>query len=113
MIQLNDDNFNSTLSSLFREGKTAVVFYGSPNCPDCKKTMNNYKSIDTYSNKAFYFYVDMTECWIPENKYPELDSLTQYPKTMIFNGSFSDVEFRQGEFTVENFNEFQNSDKNS
>lgn len=107
MTELDDNNFDSTLSTIFQEGKTAVVFYGQPNCQACHKTFDNYTKVKKeLSKNTFFYYVDFTKCWIPESRYSELQKFNEYPKVLIFNGTFADVDFREGLFTEEDFRKF-------
>lgn len=113
MIELDDNNFDSILSTIFREKKTAVIFYGQPNCAACHETFANYNTVKDkveLTNNIHFYYVDFTKCWIPENRYYELQYFDYYPKVLIFKGSFDNVDFREGAFKIQDFNNILNGD---
>ena len=113
--KLDNDNFDSTLTSIFEGGSVAVVFYGTENCFNCQQTIDNIYFVLGKGNDSntFFFHIDALECWIPEERYSEISEMMEYPRTIVYHGSFVDPDFYEGVVSIERIKEFQNLSQKS
>jgi thiol-disulfide isomerase/thioredoxin len=116
MIELTDTTYHSFIEKFFQEnpGHPLVVFYGSPSCDGCKKTLENYhsfvKSMEGKQTVEFAF-MNYTINHVMDRDYGEFYNMYEYPKTVIFNGSLEDKEFMQGVVTLDKMLEIQKNVK--
>lgn len=103
MKALTNENYLNILNSHFKKSETVVcAITSSLTCPNCKKNKQNIiKFFETYENsKLKFYYVEYAKYDILQD-YPEFDSLTYYPKTVVFYGNWKDTEFYEGVLTEE------------
>lgn len=119
MKRLDDTNYEKHLTKIFENGvhgTPTYVFYGSPSCEACKKTMENVRTfvMKMQGNSiSMFHYVNMLESSMPEKMHYEIHQLNEYPKTVVYFGNFSNTQFLEGVVTVEKMKEIENLAKKS
>ena len=102
MIELHDTNYQEILNNHFNEKKTVMVFITVPKCENCNIMRNNIIEFlnNQESNDYAFYYVDYTKTSLFQN-YSGLYPLLEYPKTIVFYGSWADMEFLEGVISIE------------
>lgn len=102
MIELTDATYKEFVEDFFRNNKKPlVIFYGSPNCINCKKTIEFYNEFVTqHANVIEFAYMNYTLNHILDREFGEFYNMYEYPKTVIFY-NMEDKDFMQGLVTVD------------
>ena len=101
MHEITDITYRDILTNDFHNGKTVVVGIStSIMCANCRTTKSNIESlIKKYpKNNLEFYYVDYTKYDILQGYY-QLNPFVDYPKSIVFYGSWEDKDFMEGVIT--------------
>lgn len=107
MTPLTDTNYKDVLNSHFESGEIVVCgITPTSNCSQCaanQKTAELYMEKNPVNNIRFCF-VDYSKYDILNNYY-QLHDMIQYPKIIVFYGSWDVKEFIEGVLTLDKLEE--------
>lgn len=98
MIELTKNNYEQVLNDCFNRNKTALVGIATPGCKNCEITQSNISQFQSIYpiNELEFFFIDYSKGENILQHYIELYPLLEYPKTIVYYGSWNRREFLEG-----------------
>lgn len=115
MIPLTDKNYMDVINEFFLKKETVII--GITPTLSCSVCLQNKDNLEKFfkinpETKINFCFLDYSKYDVLQN-YSELNSMTCYPKIIIFYGSWDNTEFIQGLLTTEKLNEINKKSLNN
>jgi len=111
MILSTDKTIESDIKRLLTEGKIVIVMSGTKHCANCQLTRHNVMKFisDNPSHRLGFISIDNMKNDKLEAQYYQMNTLNEYPKTIIYYGVIDNIGFNEGIITEQDLADYNNS----